>query len=74
MDIQQTLSLLIVVIAAAYLGRNAYRAWKRLRGGRSGCESGCGKCGFASGKGCAASLSGRPCAPSEESSYERPDA
>jgi len=47
MDIQQIIALMIVAVAAVYLGRNAWRAWQAFRSGKGGCESGCGKCAFA---------------------------
>lgn len=48
MNVQQILSLIIVALATAYLGRCVYRAWTGFRANRSGCESGCAGCGFAS--------------------------
>ena len=48
MNIQQIIAFLVVVTAAAYLGRslvNSARAFFSKQGG--GCAGGCGKCSFA---------------------------
>jgi hypothetical protein len=45
---QQTIVLLLVAVAAAYLGRNLWRAWRNFRDpNKGGCASGCGKCAYA---------------------------
>lgn len=47
MNGQQIVTYLIVLVAAAYLGRNFVRATKAFFSKKGGCASGCGKCAFA---------------------------
>ena len=47
MNAQQILALVIVAIAALYLGRNFVRSCRAFFSSKSGCSEGCGKCSFA---------------------------
>jgi hypothetical protein len=48
MSAQQLITLLIVAVAAVYLGRSLFTAARSFFSNKSeGCGSGCGKCAFA---------------------------
>jgi hypothetical protein len=47
MDGQQILALIIVSLAAVYLGHQFVRSLRAFRSNKPGCGSGCGKCGLA---------------------------
>lgn len=47
MDTQQILALILVGMAAVYLGRQFTRSLRAFLSNKPGCGSGCGKCGLA---------------------------
>lgn len=51
MDVQRLSALLIVAIAATYLGRSLLTSARAFLQDKSGCGGGCAKCAFAEGGG-----------------------
>lgn len=47
MDTQQILALIIVAMAAVYLGRQFRQSLRAFLSNKPGCGNGCGKCGLA---------------------------